>query len=202
MTGAFAPQGEAATREVAASRASRGRRGARAHYNARVMTAVRYAPGRPFPVYAFLPGRDPHPTRDPRGHSFGAEAARPPCLPPGRWRESEAYLYGVDLYNHGYLWEAHEAWEGLWHASKSDADQAAFLQGLIQCAAAALKIPMEQPGGLTRLAGMGAARLEEVARRAGARFMGLEIPAFVREFRAFAASEPASIDARPRIALG
>ena len=53
------------------------------------------------------------------------------------------FLYGVDLYNHGYLWEAHEAWEGLWHQAKRDALQAEFLQGLIQCAAAALKVVVE-----------------------------------------------------------
>ncbi|MER9222262.1 DUF309 domain-containing protein [Mesorhizobium sp. M0644] len=24
----------------------------------------------------------------------------------------------IDLINHGYYWEAHEAWEPLWHAAK------------------------------------------------------------------------------------
>ena len=107
----------------------------------------------------------------------------------------------MDLYNHGYLWEAHEAWEGLWHLAKHDAPQASFLQGLIQCSAASLKIPMEQPAGLAKLAAIGTARLEEVARAAGPRFMGLDVPAFVQAFRAFAASRPASADERPRIVL-
>mgnify|MGYP001399614021 CR=1 FL=1 len=26
----------------------------------------------------------------------------------------ERIYYGVDLFNYGYWWEAHEAWEGLW----------------------------------------------------------------------------------------
>jgi len=162
---------------------------------------VRYASARAFPSYAYLPGRDPHPTRDARGHSFGGERARSPYLPAESWRENEEYLYGVDLYNHGYLWEAHEAWENLWHPAKHDAVQAGFLQGLIQCTAASLKIPMEQPRGLEKLAEIGTARLEAVAASAGARFMGLDVPAFVREFRAFAASSPASADRRPRIVL-
>jgi hypothetical protein len=162
----------------------------------------RYAPARPFPPYAFLPGRDPHPTRDPAGHSHGVEEARPPFLPADRWRENEPYLFGVDLYNHGYLWEAHEAWEGLWHASKRDPPQALFLQGLIQCAAAWLKIAMEQPAGLARLSALGLAKLAEVEHARGPRFMGLDLAAFRPAARAFADSRPASAEGRPRIVLG
>lgn len=162
---------------------------------------MRYAPQRRFPSYAFLPGRDPHPTRDQRGHSFGHRTPSPGYFTPDRWSDNEEYLYGVDLYNHGFLWEAHEAWEGLWHAAKHDVDQASLLQGLIQCAAASLKIPMEQPGGLGKLSEIGTTRLESVEKCAGPRFMGLDIPDFVRRFRAFAASQPASADERPRIEL-
>lgn len=162
---------------------------------------MRYAPGRAFPSYAFLPGRDPHPTRDPRGHSFGHPEVPGPYLPPERWRENQDYLFGVDLYNHGYLWESHEAWEGLWHAAKHDALQAEHLQGLIQCAAACLKVDMEQPRGLERLAALGTARLETVARRSAGSFMGLALSDFVVELRAFAASQPSSSEGRPRIEL-
>lgn len=162
---------------------------------------ARYLPGRPFPSYAFLPGRDPHPTRDPRGHSYGVGEARAHYASPDRWSENEAYLYGVDLYNHGYLWEAHEAWEGLWHASKHDAVQAELLQGLIQCTAAALKVAMEQPNGVERLAALGTGRLETVVSRAGGHFMGLDVAAFRDRFREFAASKPPSAHVRPRIRL-
>src|SRR5262249_54457186 len=128
------------------------------------MPAVRYAPNRAFPSHAYLPGRDPHPRHDPQRAASPANLA---YLPPASWRENDEYLFGVDLYNHGFLWEAHEAWEVLWHLSKSDPLQSGFLQGLIQCSAASLKIPMEQPNGLAKLAEIGTARLEEVARRAG-----------------------------------
>ncbi|MCB9915279.1 MAG: DUF309 domain-containing protein [Planctomycetes bacterium] len=162
----------------------------------------RYAPQRPFPAYAFLPGVDPHPTRDPRGHSFRG-APEPPAAyyEPARWRENEDYLFGVDLYNHGYLWEAHEAWEGLWHAAKHDALQAELLQGLIQCAAGALKIRMRQPRGLAKLTELGTARLERVADEAGPRYMGAPVAELVDAFRAFAASAAPDVDARPRIVL-
>lgn len=161
----------------------------------------RLAPLRPFPPYAFLPGRDPHPTRDPRGHSFGREEEPPPHLPPERWAQNAEYLWGADLYNHGYLWEAHEAWEGLWHQAKRDPLQADFLQGLIQCAAACLKVPMGQPAGLAKLSEQGLARLERVRRAAGPRYMGLDLAAFVAAFRDFVASAPEDAAERPRLLL-
>lgn len=162
----------------------------------------RYLPGRPFPPYAFLPGRDPHPTRDPRGHSYSEEPEPPAAyFPREQWSDNEDYLFGVDLYNHGYLWEAHEAWEGLWHQAKHDPLQAEFLQGLIQCTAASLKIPMEQPRGLERLAELGTGRLEKVAREGAPDWMGLDVLAFVDAFREFAGSEPGDADLRPRLSL-
>lgn len=166
------------------------------------MTPKRYLPAREFPPYAFLPGRDPHPTRDPRGHSYSEGGEEPAdYFEPERWAENEDYLHGVDLYNHGYLWEAHEAWEGLWHRAKHDALQAEFLQGLIQCAAASLKIPMEQPRGLARLAEIGTGRLERVARAGSPTYMGLDVLSFVAAFRAFAGSAPDDPEARPRLEL-
>lgn len=160
----------------------------------------RLLPQRPFPEYAFLPGRDPHPTRSPDGHSF-SEQPEPAAeyYEAERWAENGDYLYGIDLYNHGYLWEAHEAWEGLWHQAKHDADQADCLQGLIQCAAGALKIPMGQPKGLEKLAAKGLERLERVARAHRGTYMGLDLQAFIRDYRIFVASRPEDPDERPRI---
>lgn len=162
----------------------------------------RYLPERAFPPYPFLPGRDPHPTRDPRGHSYSQEPEAPADYhPPEEWAENDDYLYGADLYNHGFLWEAHEAWEGLWHQAKHDAAQADFLQGLIQCAAACLKIPMGQPVGLERLSSMGLARIEGVREVHGPRYMGLDLDGFCAAMREFASSEPDAIDERPRLRL-
>jgi hypothetical protein len=169
------------------------------------MTPDRLLPQRPFPAYAFLPGRDPHPTRDPAGHSAGNEDNPPPKdLPkPHEWPSSPDYLYGIDLYNYGYLWEAHEAWEGLWHLAKNDPDsqRADFLQGLIQCAAATLKVLMGQPRGVVALAGMGTERLARVATHRNGDYMNLDVTSFVEAFRTFAASQPEDIQARPMIVL-
>lgn len=162
--------------------------------------APRYLPARAFPAYAYLPGIGVHPTQHPDGHSWGVEH-HAEHFPADLWRDNDDYLYGVDLYNHGYLWEAHEAWEGLWQIGGHDATQAKFLQALIQCSAAALKIAMEQPRGLERLAAAGTERLEQVAREAGPEFMGLDVLDFIAEFRDFAASDPQSADERPLLEL-
>ena len=94
----------------------------------------RYCPQQPFPPYRHLPGVTPHPIRDPLGHSYGIEEEENENpLPPEMWQQNEAYLHGVDLYNFSYWWEAHEAWEGLWHQAEDT--YRLFLQGLIQVSA-------------------------------------------------------------------
>src|SRR5438876_1152114 len=80
----------------------------------------------------------PRPLNDPGAHSHG-QANDPPAVEPPRWRESRAYLRGLDLFNAGYFWEAHEVWEGLWKAAGRRGETADFLKGLIQLAVAGLK---------------------------------------------------------------
>ncbi|MER9586456.1 DUF309 domain-containing protein [Mesorhizobium sp. M0276] len=38
---------------------------------------------------------------------------------------------GIDLFNHGYYLEAHEAWEPLWHAAKPSAQHRHFFKELM-----------------------------------------------------------------------
>ena len=107
----------------------------------------RLLPHRPFPPYAYLPGRHPHPVRDPAGHSHGepspAAAADPPL-------GSEAFRWGADLFNHGYYWEAHEAWEPLWRAASRSTPLGQFLKGLILLSAAGVKIREGKPAAAAR----------------------------------------------------
>ena len=37
------------------------------------MLRPRWLPQKSFPPYAYLPGREPHPVRDPTGHSYHVE---------------------------------------------------------------------------------------------------------------------------------
>lgn len=95
---------------------------------------------RPFPPYRYVPGETPHPLRDPGGHSYGPHQAHPSePLDPAAWPASTEYLYGIDLFNHGYYWEAHEAIEGLWVAAGRRTALGLALQGLIQIAVGQLK---------------------------------------------------------------
>lgn len=93
----------------------------------------------PLPPYTHIPGRTPHPVRDPHGHSYALPTDHPEPIDPLRWHESRAYLHGLDLFNHGYYWEAHESWEGLWHAAGRKGMIADFLKALIKLAAAGVK---------------------------------------------------------------
>lgn len=171
----------------------------------------RYVPDLPLPPYAYVPGRFPHPTRDPGGHHFGARLPSPRGFDPARWRDCGAFLAGVDLFNHGYYWEAHEAWEGLWRASRA-ADRAragsplaagasraaaspatGFLQALIKLAAAGFKARQGRPEGVLRHAAVAAALLREVE-ALEREFMGLRVAALAERAEAIAALDRARVE--------
>lgn len=135
---------------------------------------VRYST-RPFPVYRHRPGSTPHPIRDPQGHSYIRPAdVRPTCdsrsdekepspatIDDGNWTECDGYLFAVDLFNHGYYWEAHEELESLWIAVGRNTAVGRFLQGIIQAAAALLKLEADNPESAGRLVAAAAAKLRE-----------------------------------------
>lgn len=149
----------------------------------------RYAPSRPLPLYRYVPGRAPHPTRDPEGHSHGRDEPAPPPPDPDDWRASADYLYGIDLFNRAYYWEAHEAWEGLWHAAGRDGMTADFLKALIAFAAAGVKIAEGMPRGAASHGGRAVDLLEPIARERP-RFMGLDVADLIERARALEAEPP------------
>ena len=133
----------------------------------------RYAPTLPLPAYAHRLGVTPHPRKHPEGHSCGAaEFCADEGLHSDNWRRCLLYLWGVDLFNRGYWWEAHEVWEALWKCSAPLVG--VYLQGLIQIGAACLKAEAGNPVGTERLVGKGRQRLERVC-RAEPVYMGLDL---------------------------
>ena len=102
----------------------------------------RFAPEIPFPPYAYIPGLNPHPARDLKEaeEESGEAIALVTPLDPNHWDKNTLYLYGIDLFNYGYYWETHEAWEDLWHAAGRKGITATFLQALIHMAAAGVKM--------------------------------------------------------------
>jgi hypothetical protein len=128
----------------------------------------RLVPDVPFPPYTYIPRRGlPHPNRDLSGHGHGREAVAAGPLDPEGWASDRAYLRGVDLFNHGYYWEAHEAWEALWHASGRRGVAADFLKGLIKLAAAGVKALEGVPRGVSTHARRASACWRAVAGAAG-----------------------------------
>ena len=140
----------------------------------------RHAPGRPLPPYRHRPGRTPHPRNHPQGHSHGSpEITSAAPLRPDNWPHHELYLYGVDLYNDGYWWEAHEYWEALWRLEEPDSPTRLLLQGLIQLAAALLKEEAGNEKGHAQLLAGGRDRLALVLQRVGPVYMGLDVAALL-----------------------
>lgn len=152
------------------------------------LTSRRYS-SQPFPRYRFVPGENPHPTADPRGHSYlppgqAHPAVRP--VSPTDWSNSAPYLYGVDLYNHGYWWEAHESWESIWQLADKTGPQGRFLQGLIQTAACHLKIHLGKPDGVARLRQTSLDHLRWAAARCPEPvYMGIELGSFIAGLEAY-----------------
>lgn len=143
----------------------------------------------PFPAYHFTPGINPHPTAHREGHSFeGPDFVHPhvEAIEPGQWQSSEDYLFGCDLYNHAYWWEAHEAWEALWKCFDKDAPQRRFLQGLIQSSACHLKRFVGHGDGVQRLLASSQAYLQSVIDEVDEPiYMGLHVGDFAARTREY-----------------
>jgi len=158
-------------------------------------SAPRYT-SRPFPAYRYVPGLHPHPTRDPRGHSYepNPRLHRHAAWQSDQWRTLDDWLYGVDLFNAHFFWEAHEAWEGLWAVAARDSAPALLLQGLIQIAAALLKNHMGVIAGVAVLSHEGLEKLYHVSSQQP-QLMGLNLVEIVAAFRSY--FEPVARGERP-----
>jgi hypothetical protein len=117
---------------------------------------TRLVPDEPLPPYTFVPGQMPHPVSDPHGHSYGVEPAVPPPPDPDHWQACKPYLFGLDLFNHQFFWEAHVQWESVWLACGKKGKCADFLKGLIKLAAAGVKHLEGKPAGVKSHAGRAA----------------------------------------------
>ena len=87
------------------------------------------------------------------------------------------YLLGIDLFNRGYYWEAHESWEAVWLAAGRRGQTADFLKGLIKLTAACVKARAGRPVGVARHARRASELFRDVATEMPqpAVFMGLSL---------------------------
>lgn len=121
----------------------------------------------PLPPYAYVPGHRPHPTRHPEGHAYGRPEAEPVALDPAAWWACAPYVEGLALFDHGYYWEAHEAWESPWRAAERHGAVAELLGGLIALAAAGVKARQGRGQAASRLGERARQRFERARERCG-----------------------------------
>lgn len=112
-------------------------------------------------------------TRTVVGRDGRAKAYRP--LPAGQRRT--AFEAGIEAYEAGDFFEAHELLEPAWMGT-ADLGERAFLQGLIKLAAAYVHAVRGNPAGITRNLEGARARLAE-AQADGAPSAGLDLPAIL-----------------------
>ncbi len=91
----------------------------------------------------------------------------------------DEYYQGIDLFNRGDYFEAHETWECLWLVSSGM--EKGFLQGLIQCAVALYHYELGRYGAAKRTLERAFRRLEKVP----SPFMSLSIPDFLHQMSIF-----------------
>jgi Domain of unknown function (DUF309) len=132
--------------------------------------------------------------RDPAGHSCHVE---PIPVAAEVSLSSDAFLWGLDLFNHGYYWEAHEAWEGLWQVADRDDPLRMLFKGLILLSAAGLKIRERKNAAAARHAMRAAALLRQLMKvldRAIERALGTSLAALA-EYTEVATRMPADLQA-------
>jgi hypothetical protein len=131
----------------------------------------------PLPARPWLGGPGRHPSEEP-----GRVAPSAPEVPWGELAHTELFRLGVDLFNHGFYWEAHEAWRPLWSECPSGSALRAGLGGLIRMAAARLKLEMKCGSGARKLGREAIALLDEA--RAGRAPIPIDLGPLVATLRA------------------
>ena len=153
---------------------------------------LRLLPARALPPYRYVPGLNPHPFRHPGGHLYtdGRAPTEPDWGPDLPWADDQLWLWGIDLYDQRYYWEAHEAFEALWHHLERPDPRARLLQGLIQSAAAVLKQHLGEERGGQRLQVRSLHHLEFAEHALGPRVWGLDLPGCRRRMCAWTEGGP------------
>jgi len=111
-----------------------------------------------------------------------------------------AFVRGVELYEAGRFWDAHEAWEELWREEPRDSAESALLQGLIQCAAACLKVEQGKRHSAERLTARALGHLDRAIEGAAAP-RRLDLRAFRSAFAEWVATQPGHAGGRPALVL-
>jgi len=102
----------------------------------------------------------------------------------------DALRRGAELFDAGRHLEAHETWEEAWRMQPRGTASSKLLQGLAQCAAAALKHERGEMRGARSLAQKGAALVIEAAGDAQSDACGLALLEFAHDMRSMSSELP------------
>ena len=105
-------------------------------------------------------------------------------------QSGDALRRGAELFDAGRHLEAHETWEEAWRAEPRGTAGSKLLQGLAQCAAAAIKLERGELRGAHSLARKGAALIEAAVAASDAPAHGLALVEFARDMRSITSKLP------------
>ncbi len=108
----------------------------------------------------------------------------------------DALARGAELFDAGEHLEAHETWEAAWRIEPRGTSRSRLLQGLAQCAAAAIKLQRGELRGARSLAQKGARLVEEAAGEKPPHAHGWDLIEFVRGMRSLSSELPRLIRSR------
>ncbi len=97
---------------------------------------------------------------------------------------------GIELFNAGYYWEAHEVWEELWHACGRKGTTADVLRALIKLAAAGVKVRERQEHGVRTHARRAAELLGSAKERGDECRLGLDLAGLIERAKGVATNPP------------
>jgi hypothetical protein len=103
------------------------------------------------------------------------EAAPRPTPETSRDGCSIDFEHGIRLFDQGFYWEAHEAWERLWHWLGRTGPEADLVKALIKLAAAGVKIRQGQPAGVRTHAGRARALIHSLRKAGQDVLLGLDL---------------------------
>lgn len=98
------------------------------------------------PTIAYIPGL----SKRPDSNALKRAGVKPQSLSDSPFHQNIHFLHGVDLFNGQFFWEAHEAWEDIWH-EEIDKRFREIIQGMIQFTAGMVKIKQGNDEGARQL---------------------------------------------------
>lgn len=147
------------------------------------MEKNRLLPSWPFPAYAFVPGKNPHPKKS-GGHMEGEGDPLAFPVDSGAPEKSEFLKFAIDLFNHEYFWESHIYFEALWNAHGRSGPVADFSKAMIKLTAAQLKNCLGQRDLATQHLLRARELFEQLEKQEGPEFLGFSLSEILEQIEA------------------